>query len=79
LASLLPFTEYPEVIRRGGVASAIKNCAFVQEAHRLLMSPEEELFTVSFSNKPVAGLNILPSTLLPLAGPEEFELEVPII
>lgn len=75
LASLLPFTEYPDTIRRGGVVSTIKNCSFVQEAHKLLMSPEEELFTLSFSSKPVAGLNILPSILLPLAGPEEFELE----
>jgi len=53
-----------------------RNCSFVQEAHRVLLSPESELNTLSFAEGPVAGVDVLPRILLPLAGPEEFELEV---
>ncbi|KAG8756469.1 hypothetical protein FRC14_003043 [Serendipita sp. 396] len=75
LSSLLPFTEHPDTIRRGGVVSTIKNCCFVHEAHKALLSPESDSFTLSFANEPVPGLDILPRVLLPLAGPEEFDLE----
>ncbi|KIM33022.1 hypothetical protein M408DRAFT_326691 [Serendipita vermifera MAFF 305830] len=75
LASLIPFTEHPDTIRRGGIVSTIKNCAFIQEAHKMMLSSEKETFPLSFVDKPVPGLDILPRILLPLAGPEEFELE----
>ncbi|CAG7851745.1 SubName: Full=Uncharacterized protein {ECO:0000313/EMBL:CCA71655.1} [Serendipita indica DSM 11827] len=74
LAQLLPFTEHPDIIRRGGVASTIKNCAFIQEAHKALLSSDKEVFRLTFADE-VPGLNVLPRILLPLAGPEEFELE----
>jgi len=41
-----------------------------------MLSSEKELNTLSFVEKPVPGLDVLPRVLLPLAGPEEFELEV---
>jgi hypothetical protein len=53
-----------------------RNCSFIQEAHRVLLSPESELNTLSFSEGSVAAIDVLPRVLLPLAGPEEFELEV---
>lgn len=62
LSDLVIFTEHASPIRRAGVSSTLKNCAFVHEAHQLLLS----------SGKRV---NFLPYILLPLCGPEEFELD----
>lgn len=53
-----------------------RNCSFVQEAHRVILSPESDLNTLSFVNDPVRGIDVLPRILLPLAGPEEYDLEV---
>ncbi|TFK51992.1 DUF383-domain-containing protein [Heliocybe sulcata] len=75
LAKLLAFTEHPDTIRRGGVASTIKNCAFHAAAHRALLAPETELVHVPPSTVPSPGMDALPYILLPLAGPEEFDLE----
>ncbi|KAI9229189.1 MAG: hypothetical protein DHS80DRAFT_30028 [Piptocephalis tieghemiana] len=61
ITKLMCFTEHPNVIRRGGVASAMKNCCFEKSDHVLLL---EE-----------SGLNLLPYFLLPLCGPEEFSDE----
>ncbi|KAG0149137.1 hypothetical protein CROQUDRAFT_653953 [Cronartium quercuum f. sp. fusiforme G11] len=63
LAQITPFTEHPSVIRRGGSISAIKNCCFATDAHRLMISPKPD------------GLDILPSILLPLCGPEAFDAD----
>lgn len=62
LSELVIFTEHKNPIRRAGVSSTLKNCAFVHEAHTLLLS----------SGKRV---NFLPYILLPLCGPEEFDLD----
>ncbi|KAI8451468.1 hypothetical protein BY996DRAFT_7297940 [Phakopsora pachyrhizi] len=59
LFQLLPFTQHPNLIRRGGVISCIKNCCFTIEAHRGLLDPKK--------------LNVLPPILIPLIGPEPFE------
>lgn len=72
LCKLLSFTEHPDIIRRGGVVSVIKNCAFVKESHPVLLAPEDE--TVDGA----CGMHILPAILLPLCGPEEFPIEVRI-
>lgn len=61
LADLVVFTQHASAIRRVSVASTLKNCAFVQPAHELLLSS--------------GSVNFLPYILLPLCGPEEFELE----
>lgn len=62
LSDLVMFTEHSSPVRRSGVSSTLKNCAFVHEAHQLLLS----------SGKRV---NFLPYILLPLCGPEEFDLD----
>ncbi|KAK9464688.1 hypothetical protein V1512DRAFT_88490 [Lipomyces arxii] len=60
LSKLLVFTEYKNVVRRAGVASAIKNSLFELSEHINLLDSD---------------LNILPYILLPLAGPEELPEE----
>ncbi|CAE6402487.1 unnamed protein product [Rhizoctonia solani] len=75
LAKLLSFTEHPDTIRRGGVASTLKNCAFHTPAHMAMLKPEDEMVTIPPSNEEGKGMNLLSFLLLPLAGPEEFDLE----
>ncbi|KAI0695330.1 hypothetical protein C8T65DRAFT_46549 [Cerioporus squamosus] len=75
LSKLLAFTEHKDLIRRGGVASTIKNCAFQTSAHRALLTEDSEKVTVPPSTVAAPGIDILPYVLLPLAGPEEFDLE----
>ncbi|CAG8532726.1 5383_t:CDS:2 [Racocetra persica] len=61
LSKLIIFTEHPNIIRRGGVISCIKNCCFAIEHHLDMLSPSK--------------INVLPYILLPLCGPEEFDLD----
>jgi len=75
LTKLLVFTEHPDTIRRGGVASTMKNCAFHIPGHKALLSSESEMIAVPPSTAKAPGMEILPYLLLPLAGPEEFDLE----
>ncbi len=63
------FTDHASHIRRLGVASTIKNVAFLISAHPVLMSnlsPDPNL------PPPSIGANLLPYILLPLMGPEEY-------
>ncbi|OMH83509.1 Protein HGH1-like protein [Zancudomyces culisetae] len=57
ITKVMVFSEYPELIRRGGVASSIKNVCFDLEAHERLLHE----------------LNILPYILLPLCGNDEYD------
>ncbi|KAH7924296.1 DUF383-domain-containing protein [Leucogyrophana mollusca] len=75
LARIVAFTEYKDTIRRGGVASTIKNCTFQTSAHRALLSPDTESVSVPPSTVVAPGIDALPYILLPLAGPEELDLE----
>ncbi|KAK7031687.1 hypothetical protein R3P38DRAFT_2925142 [Favolaschia claudopus] len=75
LAKFVPFTEHKDTIRRGGVASTIKNCAFHAKAHRAILSPDSDSVSVSPSTSVAPGIDALPYILLPLAGPEELDLE----
>ncbi|KXS14969.1 DUF383-domain-containing protein [Gonapodya prolifera JEL478] len=59
LADLAPFVEHPDIIRRGGVISTIKNCLFDISSHPSLLSPS-------------GPYNLIPRLLLPLAGPEDL-------
>ncbi|KAM0755656.1 DUF383-domain-containing protein [Meredithblackwellia eburnea MCA 4105] len=69
LVKLISFTEHPSTIRRGGVASSIKNSAFVKSGHSRLVAPTND-------EPPAPGcIDLLPQMLLPLCGPEEFDLE----
>jgi hypothetical protein len=63
------FTDHASHIRRLGVASTIKNAAFLITAHPVLLSnlnPDPAL------PPPSIGANLLPYILLPLMGPEEY-------
>ncbi|KAG2362174.1 hypothetical protein BDR07DRAFT_1357939 [Suillus spraguei] len=73
LAKIVVFTEHQDTIRRGGVASTLKNCAFSSQVHRVILSPEAVVVPPSTSSVP--GVDALPYILLPLAGPEELDLE----
>ncbi|KAF7798572.1 hypothetical protein EIP86_009794 [Pleurotus ostreatoroseus] len=75
LAKFLVFTEHKDTIRRGGVASIMKNCAFHKEAHRAMLSPDTEKFAIPPSTTVAPGMDVLPYLLLPLAGPEEYDLD----
>ncbi|KAL0572427.1 Protein hgh1 [Marasmius crinis-equi] len=75
LAKIVSFTEHRDTIRRGGVISIIKNCAFNARAHKAILSPETERVAVSGSDISAPGAGALPYIILPLAGPEEFELD----
>lgn len=54
-----------------------RNCAFQVHAHKALLSPETDKVAVPPSTLQAPGMDVLPYILLPLAGPEEFDLEVP--
>ncbi|KAH0956669.1 hypothetical protein HN011_006979 [Eciton burchellii] len=60
IQSLLPWIESKHLIRKGGIIGTLKNCTFELEDHEWLLSPQVDL---------------LPSLLLPLAGPEKFDDE----
>lgn len=64
ITKLVVFTEHGSLVRRKGVASTIKNCAFEVSKHEYLLRKESE-----------GGVGILPYLLLPLAGNEEFDAE----
>ncbi|PIA17143.1 DUF383/DUF384 domain-containing protein [Coemansia reversa NRRL 1564] len=61
ITKIMVFNEYPEVIRRGGVDSTMKNVCFEKDKHHEILDPKET--------------NMLPYILLPLCGPEEFDME----
>ncbi|KAL1696716.1 hypothetical protein GGG16DRAFT_85186 [Schizophyllum commune] len=82
LAKLTPFTEHADRIRRAGVASTIKNCAFALPAHKAMLSAETEQVPAPRLTKEdppstvtAPGIDVLVPLLLPLAGPEEMDLE----
>lgn len=53
-----------------------RNCSFDKQSHQALLSPETELVFVPPSEVKAPGVDALTYILLPLAGPEEFDLEV---
>ncbi|KZP30490.1 DUF383-domain-containing protein [Athelia psychrophila] len=75
LSKLVPFTEHKDTIRRGGATSTIKNCAFLSAGHQALLTPDTVTIAIPPSTIEAPGMDILPSILLPLAGPEEFDLD----
>ncbi|TFK39500.1 hypothetical protein BDQ12DRAFT_698154 [Crucibulum laeve] len=75
LAKIVAFTEHKDTIRRGGVASTMKNCAFQAAGHKAFLSPDTDMVAVPPSTTEAPGIDALPYLLLPLAGPEEFDLE----
>ncbi|KAG9321000.1 hypothetical protein KVV02_003978 [Mortierella alpina] len=61
LSKIVCFTEHSNLIRRGGVITTIKNAGFAVENHPALLDESD--------------INVLPYILLPLCGPEEFDLD----
>ncbi len=54
----------------------LRNCAFYTQAHRAMLSPDSVKVTVPPSILEAPGMDLLAYLLLPLAGPEEYDLEV---
>jgi len=75
IAKLVVFTEHKDTIRRGGVSSLIKNCSFYKQGHQAILTPESQSVLVPPSSIPASGIGALQHILLPLAGPEEFDLD----
>ncbi|OAQ35146.1 eukaryotic protein [Linnemannia elongata AG-77] len=61
LSKIVCFTEHPNLIRRGGCITTIKNASFAVQHHPALMDESD--------------INVLPYILLPLCGPEEFDID----
>lgn len=56
--------------------SLSRNCAFQHSAHPALLAAETDAVAIQPGDPTAAGIDVLPRILLPLAGPEEFDLEV---
>ncbi|KAH8833940.1 hypothetical protein DL96DRAFT_1703572 [Flagelloscypha sp. PMI_526] len=69
LAKLMAFTEHKDKIRRGGIVATIKNCAFDPTLHKAILTEDDS------AEEEGPGAGGLVALLLPLAGPEESELE----
>lgn len=54
---------------------ANRNCAFFTQGHQAILTPESETATVPPSDLQAPGIDALQYILLPLAGPEEFDLD----
>ena len=53
-----------------------RNCTFHAPAHQAILSPDTDKVAVPPSTIVAPGIDALPCILLPLAGPEELDLEV---
>ncbi|RPA96497.1 DUF383-domain-containing protein [Choiromyces venosus 120613-1] len=58
ISKVIVFTECGSLVRRKGVASAIKNSCFDIPSHKTFLAED--------------GINLLPYILLPIMGPEEY-------
>jgi len=56
--------------------SLSRNCAFHTPAHKAMLLPDTERAVVPPSTKEAPGIDTLPAILLPLAGSEEFDVDV---
>jgi hypothetical protein len=53
-----------------------RNCSFYVPGHKALLSPETSKVAITPPSIEAPGIDALPYILLPLAGPEELDLEV---
>ncbi|UZJ51862.1 hypothetical protein CBS101457_001182 [Exobasidium rhododendri] len=83
VARIMVFTEHPDLIRRGGVISSLKNIFFIKSAHKLLIAPpsidtrsphhDTHLAgALRASSRPASSIDILPYLLLPLCDGQEL-------
>lgn len=75
-ASTLKYVLFNRRLYGAYVPPLLRNCAFNASAHRALLSSESTTISIPPSTLAAPGIDILPYLLLPLAGPEEFDLEV---
>jgi hypothetical protein len=52
-----------------------RNCSFYKQGHQAILAPESQSVLVPPSSLPAPGIDTLQHILLPLAGPEEFDLD----
>lgn len=76
VARIMVFTEHPDLIRRGGVISALKNILFVKFGHHIMLAPPAPsllpaegptLHVFQHLHRPSEALDLLPYLLLPLS------------
>ncbi|PWN38743.1 hypothetical protein IE81DRAFT_327190 [Ceraceosorus guamensis] len=81
VARIMAYTEHPDLIRRGGAISALKNILFLRSCHKLLLAPPparegepNELVAGALRRvqRPSSPLDILPHLLLPLCSGQEL-------
>jgi hypothetical protein len=53
----------------------LRNCVFHAPGHHAILSPDSASVSVPPATSVAPGIDALPYILLPLAGPEEFDLE----
>lgn len=86
VARIMAFTEHPDLIRRGGVISALKNILFLKSAHKLLIAPPPPSASggddgspadllagaLRATSRPPSSIDLLPYLLLPLIDGAEL-------
>lgn len=66
---IMVYTEHANLIRRGGVISALKNILFIKHAHKMLLAPAPEMKGYEDHTAPV---DVLPYVLMPLIDGKEL-------
>lgn len=83
VARIMVYTEHPDLIRRGGIISSLKNIFFIKSAHKLLIAPpsietrprsEDKMLAGALraTSRPPSSIDILPYLLLPLCDGREL-------
>lgn len=83
VARIMVYTEHPDLIRRGGVISSLKNILFIKSAHTLLIAPpavgtrqhsQDAMLAGALraTSRPPSSIDILPYLLLPLCDGQEL-------
>ncbi|KAL4402172.1 Protein Hgh1 [Malassezia pachydermatis] len=67
IGRIMVYTEHADLIRRGGVISALKNILFLKTSHKLLLAPPP-----SEPHEDRPALDILPYILMPLIDGKEL-------
>lgn len=72
---LFPYTEHPDLIRRGGAISSLKNILFIKSVHAALIAPPSSVDDVDAPSA-VTSTDASSSTLPPLRRPVSSTLDV---
>ncbi|PKI84050.1 Protein hgh1 [Malassezia vespertilionis] len=66
---IMVYTEHGDLIRRGGVISALKNTLFIKHAHKTLLAPSPIMIQEGY---PMSPVDILAYILMPLIDGKEL-------